>query len=253
MRASVVLTACLALTAQAQASPWNRDPGQGLTINRYGYYAAEAEGRRFEQHSSDFYGEIGITRRLMAGGKLSYVWQGVEGPGGPASSDALSGFAEGAVFVQAEALRWDGGALSVMAGAAMPTETVSRLNTGRAFGRDGHGGASVLLGLSEGPGFLTARIGHETSFGEDADFLRSEASLGLHLPGEAMLLVEAFDTRSLGGAAPTGVDYDLTQVAPSLVVRLSERFRLQLGATMDVSGRRVDLGTGGFVALWVGE
>ena len=236
------------------ASPWNRDAGQGLTVSRLGYYAAEAAGeagaRRFEQTTSELYVEFGVTERLMAGGKLTYAWQDVEGP---ANADALSGFAEGSVFVQGQLARWDGGALGVMAGYAMPTETVSRLGSDRAFARDAHAGVSVLLGLNEGPAFLAARMGHETSLGEDADLLRTEATMGLHLPMGAMAMVEVLDTRAVTDAGLGGVDYDLTQVAPSLVLRLTGRMRMQVGATFDVAGRDVDLGTGGFVALWVGE
>ena len=168
-------------------------------------------------------------------------------------ADALSGFAEGSVFVQGQVARWDSGALSVMASYGMPTETVSRLGTARAFSRDGHAGGSVLLGLGEGAAFGALRLGYESSLGRDADFLRSEATAGFHLSERAMLMVEAFDTRAVAGAGLGGVEYDLTQVAPSLVLRLPRRMRLQLGATFDAAGRNVDLGAGGFVALWVGE
>ena len=242
----------------AEASPWNRDPGRGLTISRVGYYEASAEGRRFEQTTSELYAEIGVTERFMLGGKLSYAFQEIgQEAAAPASvpvgADALSGFAEGSVFVQGQLARWDGGAVSVMATYGMPTETVSRLGTERAFSRDGSAGGSVLLGLGGGRTFGAFRLGYEGSLGRDADFLRSEATMGAHLSEGVTMMVEAFDTRAVADAALGGADYDLTQVAPSLVLRLPRRMKLQLGATLDAAGRNVDLGAGGFVALWVGE
>ena len=248
----------------ASASPWNRDRGELLTISRYGYYeaegaslgpAGEARDRRFTQSSSDLYVEWGVSDRVMAGGKLSYVWQGLDGalPNGARAGDALSGFAEASVFTQVALHRGDGVALSVMASASLPTETISRIGTDRAFARDGAGGIAVLLGASRGPAFASLRTGPEVSFGQDTDFLRTEASGGVHASDRVLLLAELFDTRSLGGGAPEGVDYDLTQLAPSLVLLVRERWRLQLGGTVDLSGRNVDLGTGAFVSLWVGE
>ena len=257
MRGSWIVGAA-ALLGSAEASPWNRDQGELLTISRYGYYEAEATERRFTQSSSDLYLEYGATDRLMAGAKLSYVWQNLEAAtpsseGAPLPLDALSGFAEASFFAQSEVRRWDGGVLSVMASAALPTETASRIGTDRAFARDAHAGISVLGGLDRGPLFATGRLGTEVSLGDDADLLRTEVTGGWHASGRTMLMLEVYDTRALTAPGPDGVDYDLTQAAPSLVLRVRERWRLQVGATVDLAGRNVDLGTGGFVALWVGE
>ena len=249
--------ASLALCAAgaAEASPWNREAGQSLTISRVAYHAAEAPGRRFEQVTSETYFEVGLSDRFMLGGKASYAWQGLDQTPetGPVRQDALSGLAEGSVFVQGTLHRWDGGVLSAVATAHAPTETASRIGTDRAFSRDAALGAALSLGLSREKSFLAARLGTEHSLGRDADFLRGEVTFGRNLPGGAMMLLDAYATHSLGGAAPEGVDYDLYQLAPSLVLPVRRRWRLQLGATWDVAGRAVDPGAGGFVALWMGR
>lgn len=244
-----LLAASLAGLPEAAASPWNRDAGAGLLINKVSYYEAEAEGRRFEQVTSELYAERGLTPRVMVGGKLGYAWQSVDQP---AYQDALSGVSEAEGFVQYEVARGAWGAAGLMVVGSAPASTTSRVLDGVSFDRDASAGVSALLGRDLGPGFLSVSAGPRLSLGKDADVLRGEATIGSALGERGLLMVEGFATQSLGGAEPGGVDFDLYQVAPSIVLPLW-RFRLQLGATVDVAGSGVDLGTGGFVALWSGR
>lgn len=48
-----------------------------------------------------------------------------------------------------------------------------------------------------------------------------------------------------------GIDYDLVTVAPAVLLHLSDRRKLQIGARIDVLGRNLDKGVGGFISLWV--
>lgn len=242
----VVVAAC---AGHAAASPWNQDPGTGLLINKVAYYEAEAEGRRFEQVTSELYAERGLTRAVMVGGKLGYAWQTVDQPTNP---DVLSGLSEAEGYLQWEVRRTDSTALALSVVAAAPTSTASRVRDGVAFERDASAGASALMGYDLGPLFLAASAGTRFSLGRDADFLRAETTVGRPFGEGGLLLVEGFATRSLGGEEPGGVAYDLYQVAPSVVLPIW-RFRLQLGATVDVAGEGLDLGAGGFVALWSGR
>jgi hypothetical protein len=239
------------LPGQAAASPWNRDAGATLLITRTAYYEAEAEAedRRFEQVTSEAYAEHGLTDRLMVGGKLAYAWQEVDQP---LYRDALSGLAEAEAFLQWQAVRTEGTALGVAAIVAAPTETVSRLLDGVAFERDASAGLSAAYGRDLGPAFVSASVGPRLSLGDDADFLRADLTLGRPFGERGLLLLEGFGTASLGGAELGGVDYDLYQLAPSVVLPAG-RFRVQLGATVDLAGEGVDLGAGGFFSLWIGR
>ena len=256
MRSILVLSVLLGTTIGAQtaeASPWTREPGPLFTVSKVGYHAAEDEGaaRRFEQVTSETYLELGLTDRVMAGGKLTYAWQGTEDPFVP--RDRLSGLAEAEAFVQAEAGRWDGGVVSVMATYGAPSETSSLFLDERSFERDASAGLYGLVGLNVGPGFVSVRSGPQISLGRDANLWRTDVTLGRTFENGALLLLDAYDTTSMGGADPLGLDYEVTRLAPSLVLPVRGRIKIQLGATWDARGEGVDAGAGGFLALWVGE
>ena len=239
----------------ADASPWNRDPGDHFTISRTAYFAAEGgeaslgTARRFEQVSAEFYAEYGASDRVMAGGKLIYAWQQVDDPFG---QDSLSGFAEAEGFAQVQVARWEGGALALMATANAPTRTSSRVTEGRAFERDARIGAAALAGFDLGRAFATLRAGPDLSLGDDAHTLRVEGTLGRRF-GErgGLLLGEAYLTQSLGGAGPEGADFTVLRAGPSVILPFWGRTRVQLGGIVDVAGRDVDLGASAFVAFWV--
>ena len=256
-RAALVSALLLpAFAADAAASPWNRDPGQPLTISKSAYYEAEEDGRRFVQSTAETYLEWGVTDRVMLGGKLGYAWQRTEAsaPGQASVRDSLSGFSEAELFVQGQLTRWDGGALALSATLAAPVKTTSRVFGDRAFERDGSLGAALHLGLDRDDTFAVIRVGPQVSTGDDAAFLRTEASLGRKLGARgAMVLLEGFGTTSLGGAEAEGIDFDLYQVAPSVVLPAWRRIRVQLGGSIDVAGAGVDLGVGAFIGFWVGE
>ncbi|MBB4658091.1 hypothetical protein [Parvularcula dongshanensis] len=244
----------------ALASPWNRPAGQLLTIGKVTHQVATEEERRFAQTTSETYAEFGLTPRLMLGGKFGFAFQSVQQPAyaqTAAVDDRLGGLSDAEAYLQVQTWRSDRLALSAALDVAAPVSTTSRLGLDRAFGRDGAAGVSALAGYDFGPLFATFRLAPRLSLGDDAAFLKSEATLGR--PFEegwlrgGMAALELFATQSLGGAEAGGVDYSLYQLAPSLVLPLGGRFKLQIGAVFDVAGEGVDLGRGGFVGLWVGE
>jgi hypothetical protein len=235
------------LSSSAAASPWTRPPGEPLAILRAGYQEAEAEGRRFEQWTSQSYLEAGLTPKLMVGGTLTHAWQGTDGPEG---GDALTGIAEASAFLQRTFYQGERDAFSLALTAGAPTGTVSRFVENRRFERDASAGAALLYGRDQDAFFFAGRLGPEFSLGRDAHLLRGEVTLGRH-QGRALFLLQGFSTTALGGAAPDGLDYDLYQLSPSVVVRARDWLSLQFGVTADIAGRGLDRGQGAFLALWI--
>ncbi|WP_156032333.1 hypothetical protein [Parvularcula oceani] len=237
-------------TTGAHASPWTREPGRPLSISKLTASEAEEDGRQFGQTSLETYFEWGVGGGAMIGGKLGQAWQSIEQD---AFSDRLSGISEAEIFVQKGFARSERGVASGAVALAAPTSTTSQLIADRAFERDAAAEISALAGYDFSAAFVTAKLGPRLSFGDDADLLKGEVTLGHARDSGTLVLVDLYATQSLGGAAPGGVDYSLYQIAPSVVLPLFGRVALQLGARADLAGENVDLGRGAFVALWVGR
>lgn len=244
---AVLIGSLISFAAPAAASPWTRPPGEPLAILRAGYQEAGAGDRHFEQWTAQSYLETGLTPTLMTGGTLTYAWQGTDGLEG---GDALTGIAEASAFLQKALRRGERDVFSLALTAGAPTGTVSRFVENRRFERDASVGAALLYGRDQGAFFFAGRLGPEFSLGRDAHLLRGEVTLGRH-QGRALFLLQGFSTTALGGAGPDGLDYDLYQLSPSVVVRARPGLRVQLGATADIAGRGLDRGQGAFLALWI--
>lgn len=250
-------------TTSANASPWARPDGELLTISQTSYFSNrqsfqnednEVVQQRFQRIASEIYLEYGATASLTVGAKAVYgtAWltRGNE-------VETAAGFNEIGGFAQYQFLQSDRSAASIRLGAFAP----SNLNNGVREGLQNDGvdaDIAVLYGrnLSAPPfkTFASADIGYRKRFGDAADQIRIQTTLGAE-PGQRwLILVQSFTELSLRNETSGGADFDIVKLQPSLVRHLGDpetgRWSLQAGYTEELAGRKLALGRAVFVSLW---
>lgn len=252
----IVLTASLA--APAEASAWNREKGRLFVISRAEYFSAaggppigpDGEITRFRRFETNDYLEYGLTRRLMVGGKIAY--------GESAFSNGLvetsaSGFSQADAFIQRQLRRGRRGALAVKLTGGAPTRIEAGLRQPLAGdGADVELAALYGRALTERPLrlFVGLEAGYRKRFGDGADEIRADLSLGAEPVRAILLLAEVFATRSLRNESPGGADYDVIKIQGAAVYRFARRWSVEVGYRHEVAGRNLLLGGGAFIGLW---
>lgn len=235
----------------AEASAWNKDPGEVFLLNRIDYFGASLDtGGRLERIETHVFSEIGATRRLTFGLKAIYGTSWTSEPFGDRAGTGLSVLEASA---QGQILKNDREALAVRITVGAPTfegagvrpdivtqgaEIEYRALYGRRFQLAGREAT------------LIAETAFRDRFAGDADQIRFDTLAGWRPSGRVWLLVETFSARSLENAAPGGADFDLYKVQPSIVWRLTDRFALQAGLNHEFASRNVSRGDTAFVGLW---
>ena len=108
------------------------------------------------------------------------------------------------------------------------------------------------------PWYFAFETAYRLRFQLPADQVRIDATLGAKLTERFEVMVQSFNTISLKnhdkGAAinnPFGLDYDIYEVAPSLLIRLTPSIKLQIGGGFVFAGRKVGVGKTGMLGLWI--
>jgi hypothetical protein len=243
--------------APAQASPWPRDAGRLFTSTRADNFRAErpteadALGpRRLERQQANVYAEYGLDPNTTLAAKIVYgtiaYFDGYE-------SFAAEGVSEIEIAVQRRLLQRRNDVLSARLAGAAP----SRFETGARpdMTSDGYDiEARLLYGRNVAPGRVKTFAGVEAAyrrrFGDGADQIRLDFTLGVEPSARLLLLIETFAVKSVGAAAPGGADYDVIRLQPSAAWRFSPRWAVQLGASREIAGRNLLRGDAWFLGLW---
>lgn len=92
--------------------------------------------------------------------------------------------------------------------------------------------------------------GYRRRFGDSADQIKSQATVGVEPSSRLLFLLEGFSTFSLGNEKNDGVDYDIVKLQPSLVYRFSRQWAVQAGITEEIHSRNLEPGRTFFIGLW---
>jgi hypothetical protein len=238
MRLACLLTL---LALEAQAGAWTQAPGAGfasLSVTAY-----ETDDGGYSEATVDLYGEFGWREAVTLGGSVETAF-----PDGEDSETTLSAFARTRLHVGPA-----GDPLSVQFGVFQPfgdgsaravadtlddTAVEARLLYGRGFGTR-HG--DMYVDLQAGPRF---------EFGDAADQMRVDATVGLRPAPRWIALLQAFGTVSFRNADGEGDDYDVLKIAPGVGYEITDGVTMLLGLEREVLTRGVDEGLRVKLALW---
>lgn len=261
VRNSVYRTVCgltaaaLAGLAGAQASPWARPDGELLVISSAKYFRADLtsqdpDGGEFQRIESDTYVEYGVTENVMIGGKAIYGSTWLTRAGATQSS---SGFTEIEGFAQYQFLRSNKQAGSVKLSVAKPAAFQSGAREN--FQSDSIDaeiaalyGRNVLFEPVKV--FAAVETGYRKRFGDAADLIRSQITVGVEPGDRWVFLLEGFSTVSLRNEDPGGADFDIIKIQPSVVYRFNRRWAIQAGMNEEIEGRNLALGRTFFLGVW---
>ncbi len=239
----------------AHASPWARLDGEILVISGMNYFRSDLSsqdpnGGFFESIESDTYVEFGLTEDITIGGKAIYANSSLSNSAGNFSD---SSFSEIEAYGQYQFLRTMKHAASVKLSAGKPAAFQSG-----ALSEMGGGGADVELAALYGRNvmyepikiFVAAEAGFRKRFGENADIIRTQGTLGIEPGKRWVLLLETFAAVSMRNEGPAGADYDIVKIKPSVLYRFNRRWAIQAGVTEEIADRNLARGRTYFFALW---
>ena len=239
----------------ASASPWARLDGEILVISGMNYFRSDLssqdpKGGFFESLENDTYLEFGLTEDITIGGKAVYGTSWLTNSAG-AFSD--SGFSEIEGYAQYQFLRTIKHAASVKLSAGKPAAFQSGARSDLESG-----GADLELAGLYGRNvmfepvkiFVAGEAGFRKRFGENADLLRTQATIGVEPGKHWVLLLETFAAVSMRNESDGGADYDIVKIKPSVVYRFNRRWAVQAGVTEEVVDRNLARGRTYFIGLW---
>ncbi len=205
---------------------------------------------RFDRFESNTYFEYGLTDKITVGGKALYgtTWFRRD-----AEVDTANGFSEIEGFAQYQFRRDSRHAASVRVAISKPAHFRSGARTIlQGDGVDAEVAALYGRNIVFEPIkiFTAIEIGYRKRFGDSADQIKSQATIGVEPSKRLLFLLEGFSTVSLRNEINAGVDYDVLKVQPSLVYRVGRQWRIQAGVTEEIHGRNLELGRTYFIGLW---
>lgn len=232
----------------AIASPWGQEPGDIFSVSRFDYFTAQSEDQRFQRLEVNSFAEIGLPGNFTVGGKILY---GTSIFGDTSTRGADTGISEIEGFVQK---RIAGGELNVLAlrlSGARPAQFDSGARLGLV--NDGIETELRLLGgrtlaFVDQKLFATAEIAYRKRFGNGADQIRVDATIGYEPTPRWLLLADIFSITSARNEDFGGSDFDVIKLQPSVVRRFG-RWGVQVGLTHEIAERNLLAGTTYFVGL----
>ena len=247
-RAWLAAIPAVALAAgPALGGAWTRPAGETFVSAAASYYRTESD-IPYEEATTTLYVEHGFREGLTIGGALE-----VTEPVG--ESEPLDGDVTAALFVQRRLWVGDAGdPLSLQLGLRAPLGDV-------AGGRPpqlGTDDAAAELRLLYGRGFETrfggaffdGQAAVRRNFGDDADEIRLDVTVGLRPEPRWLVMAQSFTTLGLENAERRGADFSVTKLAPSIGYEVIPGVTALIGVEREIAGRNVDLGTRLRAAVW---
>ena len=252
-------------TSLADASPWARNAGELFVISRAEYFRTppahsappgNLSAPPFQRIESSTYFEYGFTAPVTLGCKIVYGVTRSASPDDARNDNRtthITGLSEAQFFTQYQLLRDQSHALSVRAAAILP----ARLNTGTRPGLRSAGediDIAFLYGRNvrrlPGNAFAASELSYRKRFGDAADQIRAQATVGVEPTRSILLLTEIQAEYSLRNNRMGGADYDIVKLQPSIVWRAGRQWRVEVGLREEVAGRNLALGRTFFLGLW---
>lgn len=260
----------LALTATATGAPdaaaqWTRAPGDRITITTVSAHRLDRNAGLSDLVKEEIalYGEYGLTRSVTLIGRsaVQSVRETAPVRRGPVVVGKTKGerlvapereFGVGGMELGARVrLRRDGPwAVSAQGVFGIPGSGENQINA-----RFGEGGGDVDLrlqaGRSLGPrSFVSASGGWRNRRGDDQDEIRLDLTAGRALESGVHVFVQTYSVWSIDDAPGTVGAYAGHRMQASILLPVSRRTRLQLGALTTVRSRDMAREQAALVSLW---
>lgn len=273
----------LLMCGQAHAGAWTQPKGSGLYIENYNYYYTSEfvnnNGKRqsqptYQKFELNPYLEYGLTDSITLGANifLQYIRQDSSQTftqqTGPFTSVTTTingtqnnvGIGDAEFFVRKRLWHNDKMVIS-----AEPMVKLPAIYSYTDNPEVGNKNADIGMSLSGGYSFkaygrhhfanIDTRYRHR--FGDQKDQVRIEATLGLSVSRDWMIMPQLFVTRrtsspdiAVGFNETPANDYNLTKVQLTTLYYMWDETAIQLGGFYHVDAKNSSLGGGVLVALW---
>lgn len=244
--------------APVTAGAWTPDEGHGEIIVATFFEQANAAfdqaGRLtptplYRSAQANVYVAYGATDWLAA-----IVRPGVQSSSLAAPADQhYTGLGDSEIAAQARVWRDDSTVISVLAGARAPTSG-GATNSWLQGPNQPEYDFRLLLGhnlnLRDYPGFVDFSAGFRLVGGTAPNEGHFDATLGLYVTPDLLVLVQSFNTISGTSNNPNTPQWAQAKAQLSLVYRLSAEWRAQAGGFVTFAGRNAYCENGVLLALW---
>ena len=255
-RLTILLAIANIASGQSVASPWPQETRAGILITSLNYFHSSDclesdcdERSSFDRLDTSTYGEYGLARNLTLIGKFSYgqTWATFRD-----LQSVNRGVTNAELGVQHTFSR-KGGVWSARTIIALPPDENSGVR-GAFISDSVDVEAAVLYGanLTTGPNklFTAIDIGYRKRFGDGADFIRAQSTLGYEIGDRFLLLGDVFADISMRNESLNGADYDVVKLQPSIVFAVTPRWSLQASMTEEIAGRNINTGRTFSIGIW---
>lgn len=264
MRQSITLASILAITAspfgagECWGGAWTQPKGKGIVIatlaqteaiERYGP-SGQTEPFNFERLELRAYGEFGLTDRVTILGQAEWREKTFDSFPFPVSTEGLGRFDVGARVRLHKGETW----VYAMQGSVRPPGAQSAADGSNIGDTEWELDARLLAGrgfdVLGRHGFTDIQIGYRHRFGDPADELRLDTTLGVDITPRLLVMLQSFNTITVGEARGAFEPQIQPKIALSAALKIGETWRLQAGAEIVHQGRNVLNERGLFASIW---
>jgi hypothetical protein len=240
------------------AGAWIQPKGKGLNILTTDYYLSDKfrnsrgvleDGSNYKKLTLSNFLEYGASKRLTLGFYFSSIWVRSDFISPTSALDGRKIFARYEIYSAGSAVVSVEGAANFLGPGArvdVPPKN-SSLNTSESIQ---YGTSGTLKALS-GHWFFDSSIGIIQRHGAGT-LLQLIAQGGLKLKNDKLwFFLQDYNTFSARNiASPSGVNYNLVTIVPSILYWVTNKTSLQLGYRDDIYGQNVGVGHAVFLSLW---
>jgi hypothetical protein len=250
MRAFALTLAFILMAQAAAAGAWLRDEGRGQVIAEFAFSDAdsrfgEADTASFEKVFAKIDCEYGLTEAFTVFVAPQYVWEREKETGYFRLAFATESGGRLRLFS-------DAGTLSLQTSVTTAGATAAPVAYGGL--RDWQGEIRLLYGtdfaLFDADGFVDIETAWRWIGLARSNEAVLDATAGLRLTGNDMLMIQNFNIVSVGGAAPYAA-YRMHKAELSYVRRFAEGWSVQVGGFFTPAGNRILTERGLKLAIWV--
>ena len=253
-----ILGAFLLQVGAARAGAFNLPEGDGIAIvdmtfsqgDRYFNGLGKlAPASLYRRGDASAYVEYGITDRLMAVGRADLTAIGIDGTPGA----RYLGIGPSEAGAQWRLLAYGPSVFAVQATFRLPASTDTRnlaLGGATSHGADLRGLFGLSFALGPFPAFVDAQSAYRIRDSGAPDEIHTDLTLGVHARDDLMILLQLFDTHSVGDGTPWFPHESLTHVETAVVYDIDQVWSVELGIYTTVRGRRSLRESGVQSAVW---
>ncbi len=264
-KATIALFICF-ISGLAYAGAWTQQTGKWLTISNFSYYSTnkyfDNSGKQkplasYKKFEINPYIEYGLRDDVTVGANL-FFQQASQYNGVIGTDNNNIGIGDSEFFTRFRLWQKDGAVFSIEPMVKLPS-----LESSSEQPQIGSRNFDTGLTFSAGYGFkkwdldhfINLDAGYRHRFGMPSDQLKINATAGLSVSKNTMLLTQVFNTARLAShnnaifTQSSGDDYDLTKLQISAIYKIDDKLSLQAGAFSNIAGKNSGGGDGMIFAI----